>query len=213
MINQNFQYGDLVVVTSERQKQYSGIASKRWMSYYDHDVDYDEAVNKHYLNMKNFGLNVSIEQVKSIITRDQKYFINTQGDIISYQNHEIADEFDKMFLLENMPIQEVSFKKDDYIEKHPVEIDDDHIYRIHELRWKKARYVINDNDKNDLKYTWQSFNYDTGEWEWQDVLTYVPTNTKMVVWKDKREDIALPYHEILEDDVKYSTLINQNKND
>ena len=203
MIIKDFKKGDLIIVTSERQKQFSDIASSKWASIYERDIEYSEAIDVHYNNMIAIGLQISKERVADIITPNAKYFLTTTGEVLSYDNHEKADIFDEKYIINNIAIDEVSSEKDKYISHHTVDADEDNIYRVHTLDTIRMR-IIKDFDNRGARccYTAQRFNKESNKWEFIDKMTYM-TGDQVPAWHPTREEVVetLPYHDLLEEDV------------
>ena len=120
ILDKHFNKGDIIIVTSRRSGTEMGICDTMWVCKYDHDVTYEEAVQKHYENMNKYfpSMNITFETVKKSLNPKEKYFITTEGDIRLYSSHEKADAFD-LFYLNNDGISKttLSIIKDKYVDE------------------------------------------------------------------------------------------------
>lgn len=114
-----FKHGDIIVATSGRDGISGGIARGFGTAKFDHDISFEEAVKYHLENMKNdfpgMFKDWTIDQMKETLNKNEKYFITTNGDVISYNNHELADSFDKLYLKGNIKLDKLCRLKDKYI--------------------------------------------------------------------------------------------------
>lgn len=137
MIKKDFKHGDVYVITSLRKPLANGIASKMGYSVYNRDVSYEEAVELHFRYMKRMfpSVDISLETVEKALSEHKKtgFFINVDGEVQTYDNHEKADLIDLMYLKNEKPLSELVKMKDDIIEKNNVELDKDLNRRIWEL--------------------------------------------------------------------------------
>lgn len=124
-LEKHFNKGDLYVTTSDRNGQCMGIASVMWAALFDHDITFEEAVKIHFENMKREypGMikNLTIEQIENILDKNDKYFLNNYGEVQTYENHEPADEFDKLYLSSKIELSELSRLKDKYVREFNVQ--------------------------------------------------------------------------------------------
>lgn len=102
MIRQDFKHGDIIVATSHRNLLKAGINDLMWACKFDREItDIQEAVNLLYNQMTREypGLRITIETIKDTIKPGDKHFLNTFGEVQSYENHELADVFDLRYLM------------------------------------------------------------------------------------------------------------------
>ena len=79
-------------------------------------------------------MNITKELVTEVLTKnpEEKYFLNMDGEVISYDNHEKPDIFDVRFL-NGEDLDKLVKEKDQWIEDHNItERDDDYIVRCWE---------------------------------------------------------------------------------
>lgn len=144
MIRKDFKHGDLVIVSDHRQWSYNGIASVMWACKYDRDIELEEAIPIQLAVMqKQFPrMSFTEEMMRDVLTKNDKLFLNTDGEVISYENHELADKFDKMYLSEALPfdslnkkrLEEISELKDKWIKETNPKRDTDGFVRCYETR-------------------------------------------------------------------------------
>lgn len=140
MIRKDFKHGDLIVVTDHRRWQYNGLASVMWVCKYDRDIDIEEAIPIQLAVMQKEypGMNFTEDMIRDALVKQNKLFLNTDGEVISYENHELADKFDKMYLHDNMwfdedeRLKEISDLKGKWIEETKLKIDEDGFVRCYE---------------------------------------------------------------------------------
>lgn len=127
MLRQDFRKGDIVVVTSQRNPQRNGIASDMCFIY-ERDVNLDEAaIYKQKYEEKYF--NISVEEWKEVLKNYDRYFLTSDGNVLTYENHELADIFDKRYLIDKEDIDKLIIEKDEYINKHNITADSDGHFR------------------------------------------------------------------------------------
>ena len=143
MIEKIFKYGDIIVTTSGRDVVSSGIARGLGTVKFDHDISFKEAAERHLEKMKKDFPNVFEDWTigRMIQTLDlnpnEKFFITINGDINSYDNHELADSFDKLSFEDKIKLDILCRLKDKYIHEHnikPSKFTDDELshYRIYD---------------------------------------------------------------------------------
>ena len=125
-LEKHFNKGDLYVTTSGRNALCMGIAGVMWGAKFDHDITYEEAVKIHFENMKKdypgMFKNLTIEEVENTLDKNDKYFLNKHGEVQTYENHEPADEFDKLYFSNKFELSELSRLKDKYVREFNVPI-------------------------------------------------------------------------------------------
>jgi hypothetical protein len=125
-LEKHFNKGDLYVTTSGRKGLCMGIASEMWAARFDHDIDFEEAANIHLANMKKdypgMFKDYTIDKVKKVLDKNDKYFLNNLGEVQTYKNHEPADEFDKLYFSNKFELSELSRLKDKYVREFNVPI-------------------------------------------------------------------------------------------
>lgn len=102
MIRQDFKHGDIIVATSHRDLLKAGINDLMWACKFDREItDIQEVIKLLYDQMTREypGLRITIEDVKKTVKSGEKYFLNTVGEVQSYENHELADIFDLRYLM------------------------------------------------------------------------------------------------------------------
>ena len=102
MIRQDFKHGDIIVATSHRDLLKAGINDLMWACRFDREItDIQEVIKLLYDQMTREypGLRITIEDVKKTVKPGEKYFLNTAGEVQSYENHELADVFDLRYLM------------------------------------------------------------------------------------------------------------------
>lgn len=138
-----FKYGDIIVATSGRDVLSCGIARGFGIAIFDHDISFEEAAERHLENMKKHYPGMfkdwTIDRVIQSMNKrkNKKYFIATNGDVNSYDNHELADSFDKLYIEGNIKLDKLCILKDKYIREHnvkPSKFPDDELshYRIYD---------------------------------------------------------------------------------
>lgn len=150
-MEKKFNKDDIIVVTSLRDPVYCEVASNHWVSRYDKDITLDEAVDIHYRNMINDypGMNITRAMVKQTITeKDDRFFLNDQGEVATYQNHEVADSFDMLYLSGKMTRSDVARLKNKYLTEFNVNYtkypgDENANYRIYDdiTEWLKHQVM------------------------------------------------------------------------
>ena len=117
ILKKEFKKGDIVIASSRRSCTEMGICDTMWVCKYDHDVTYDEAVQKHYENMIKYfpSMNFTFETVQKSLDPKEKYFIATNGDIRGYKGHEKADTFDLYYLNNDVSKTKLAIIKDKYV--------------------------------------------------------------------------------------------------
>lgn len=124
MIEKKFKKGDIIVVTSGRSGTSMCIATGYWTTKFDHDITYDEAVQIHYNNMKRdfpgMFKDLTIEHMKELLKPTDKYFLSINGDVLTYNNHELADSFDKLYFEGKIKLEILSRLKDKYVREFNV---------------------------------------------------------------------------------------------
>lgn len=133
MIDKKFKHGDLVVATSDRNPEFKSIATNaRRACVYDRDISKEEASALYYMQMKSLfpTVNFTFEEIEAVIGDYRKMFLSTGGDVLSYDNHEKGDLFDKMFMDGNDP-EQLAVMKDMYINEHRIDADPDGHFRCH----------------------------------------------------------------------------------
>lgn len=102
MIRQDFKHGDIVVATSHRKPFKAGINDLMWTCRFDREIyDIQEATTLLYNQMTREcpGLGITMEMVKSTMKARDRHFLNTAGEVMLYENHELADVFDLRYLI------------------------------------------------------------------------------------------------------------------
>ena len=133
-IRKDFKHGDIYVTTSGRSSLCNGIATGLWTNRYDRDITLQEAIEIHTRNMQKFypGMNITKEMVESVINiSDGGYFLNMDGEVISYENHEKPDIFDIRYI-NGEDGHNLQVEKDKWLHEHNVTFemyDDDGNYR------------------------------------------------------------------------------------
>lgn len=124
ILEKKFKKDDIIVVTSGRSGTSMCIARGLWTAKFDRDITYNEAVQIHYENMKKefpgMFKNLTIEKMKNILKPEEKYFLNDRGEVQTYSNHEVADEFDKLYFSNKFELSELSRLKDKYVREHNI---------------------------------------------------------------------------------------------
>ena len=134
MIKQNFKHGDIIVVTSHRSYLNCGINDLMWVCIFDRNIDLQEAKERHLNKMNKEFPNLKItkndieEAFKDINT---KYFLNTNGDVLTYENHELADVFDVRYL-NGEDLEKLTIEKDLWIRNNNIKPDSDGHYRCYD---------------------------------------------------------------------------------
>lgn len=120
----NFNHGDIIVVTSERDALAMCIATGLGTAIFDHDLSFDEAAELTLKNIKyafpKMYKDWTLERVKETLDKDAKYFITTDGDVKTYANHELADSFDKLYFEGKIKLDKLHLLKDKYVKEHNV---------------------------------------------------------------------------------------------
>lgn len=143
MIEKIFKHGDIIVTTSGRDVISNGIARGFGTVIFDHDISFEEAAERHLKKMKNdfptVFKNWTIDQMIQTLdlNSNKKYFITINGDINSYDNHELADSFDKLYFEDKIKLSILCRLKDKYIREYnikPSKFTDDELshYRIYD---------------------------------------------------------------------------------
>lgn len=137
VLEKKFNKGDVIVTTTWRDGA-PGSVNKHMLAtnIYDHDISLDEAAELHLDYMrKTFGMcqDWTVEQMKELMAEDStKYFINTRGEVQSYSNHEVADEFDKLYFNNDIDKSIISKLRYKYIQEFNVQLSkyegDEHMY-------------------------------------------------------------------------------------
>ena len=139
-IRKDFKHGDMYICTSHRQFYHGGIcggvAGIFTGGYFDKDLTIEQAIEIHTINMQHDypKMNITKELVTEVFTKnpEEKYFLNMDGEVISYDNHEKPDIFDVRFL-NGEDLDKLVKEKDQWIEDHNItERDDDYIVRCWE---------------------------------------------------------------------------------
>lgn len=125
-IRKDFKHGDIYVTTSSRDALCNGIATGLWTNRYDRDITLNEAIDIHTRNMqKDFpGMDITKDIVRQILseTSDSRYFLNTDGEVISYENHEKPDIFDMRYI-NGEDGEKLQIEKDNWLHEHNVTFD------------------------------------------------------------------------------------------
>ena len=118
-----FKEGDVIVVTSGRSAQSMSIATGFGTCKFVRDLTKEEAVDIHYNNMvKEFPrLGITKEMVEETLNQYDKFFINNHGEAITYDNHELADSFDKLYFKSPERLSEISRLKNKYVTEFNIE--------------------------------------------------------------------------------------------
>ena len=133
MIDKKFKHGDLVVATSDRNPEFKSIATNaRGACVYDRDVSGEEATALYYTQMKSLfpTVDFTFKEIEAVVGCHKKIFVSTGGDVLSYDNHEKGDLFDKMFMDGNDP-EQLAVMKEIYINEHGIAADPDGHFRCH----------------------------------------------------------------------------------
>jgi len=146
-----FKKGDVIVITSQKEVLYGGVASELWVAKYDRDITLDEAIDIHYRNMVNDypGMNITRRMVESTLKeRNDKFFLNDRGEVQTYYNHEVADSFDMLYLSGKMKRSDVAKLKNKYLQEFNIEYtkfpgDESAHYRVYEdiTEWLKQQGI------------------------------------------------------------------------
>ena len=122
-MEKNFKEGDIIVVTSGRSALSMSIATGLWTCKFVRDLTKEEAVEIHYNNMtKEYpGMGITKEMVEKTINQYDKFFLNDQGEAITYDNHELADSFDKLYFKSPKRLSEISSLKGKYVTEFNIE--------------------------------------------------------------------------------------------
>ena len=126
-IRKDFKHGDMYITTSHRQVRHMGIcggvAGIFTGGYFDKDITIEQAIEIHTINMQHSypRMNITKEMVKDVLTKnpDGKYFLNMDGEVISYDNHEKPDIFDVRFL-NGEDIDKLSKEKEQWLDDHGI---------------------------------------------------------------------------------------------
>lgn len=142
VLNKSFKKGDIVIATSERSATSMCIATGMWVSRYEKDISYEDAINIHYENMKRDYpmLELTFEDIKNALKSNDKYFLNDRHEVLSYRNHEKADAFDLIYFDNKgnkIALRELSQLKDQYVTESKIkptiyEGDEWPQYRVYE---------------------------------------------------------------------------------
>lgn len=134
MIRKDFKQGDIVVATSHRDPKCCYINDLMWTCKFDRDISLDEAKQRHLenINREYPGLKITMAEVEKVLESDPnaKYFLNTAGDVLSYENHELADVFDLRFLLGESK-EALIIEKEEWIKDGNIQPDPDGCYRCY----------------------------------------------------------------------------------
>ena len=122
-MEKKFKRGDIIVVTSGRSAVSMGIATGFLTCKFVRDLTKEEAIDIHYNNMiKEFpDMGITKEMVEETIKQYDKFFLNDQGEAMTYDNHELADSFDKLYFKSPERISEISHLKDKYVTEFNIE--------------------------------------------------------------------------------------------
>jgi len=133
MIRKDFNEGDTYIVTSHRDSItdiYDGVSGIFTGAKYVRDVSFDEAVEIHtQIMQRDFpSMNFTKEMIKDAMNPNEKYFLNSNGEVISYSNHEKPDIFD-IRRINGEDIDVLSIEKYKWIKEHNVQPDEDGHFR------------------------------------------------------------------------------------
>ena len=134
MIRQDFKQGDIIVATSHRDALSCDINDLMWICKFDRDIDLQEAKKRHLENMnRNFpGLKITMSDIdEAFKDNDTRYFLNTAGDVLSYENHELADVFDIRYL-NGEDLDSLVIEKDQWIRNNNIQRDPDNYFRCYD---------------------------------------------------------------------------------
>ena len=134
MIDKNFKYGDIYVVTSLRNHMSAGIADIKFVGKYDRDLSFEEAVDIHLKNMQRDFPKMSFDKkmIEGALSehKEDGFFLNDRGEVQSYYNHEKADLIDLMFFRDDKPLQELIELKRKIIKENDIKPDSDYYCRV-----------------------------------------------------------------------------------
>lgn len=123
-IRKDFKHGDFYVTTSGRDALCNGIATGFDTNRYDKDITLDEAIDICTRNMqKDYpGMDITEDTVKQVMSSYSRYFLNMDGEVISYENHEKPDIFDIRYI-NGEDCMKLMVEKDNWLKEHNVTFD------------------------------------------------------------------------------------------
>jgi hypothetical protein len=123
-IRKDFKHGDFYVTTSGRDALCNGIATGLGTNRYDKDITFDEAIDICTRNMqKDYpGMDITEDTVKQVMPSYSRYFLNMDGEVISYENHEKPDIFDIRYI-NGEDCEKLMVEKDNWLKEHNVTFD------------------------------------------------------------------------------------------
>lgn len=142
MIDKKFRHGDLVVTTSGRDAKFNGISTDlKNACIYDRDVTKEEASALYYMQLRRLfpTVDFTYDDIEYVINKHDRLFMNTAGEILSYNNHEKGDIFDRMYAEYGNDIDQLAVMKNRYISEHGIVADSDGHYRCHSVTKRRKQ--------------------------------------------------------------------------